>query len=236
MASIPTAAAAGIANFANAMVDYNGILTGHSFQPATGDEHVISTPLLEMAFGINQPIDAGSTIGDGYFGTIGTTGIGGLGGATYSLPANETIVPVNDDPAPLAGILQSVFGEAGATVAMPSADMLAGAFGQVGPAASHIEQMFGLAGVGGDAAQHTGEVSRVLIDALAGGDGAPNIDGLLAALPQNIGGSAMIDAPASHGMGAVSAWDMGGFGGFQAFHSAFTMEAMVLHQTVVQAA
>ncbi len=83
-----------------------------------------------------------------------------------------------------------------------------------------------LVGQGGGA-QQTGAVAQVLADALAGG-GGPDIDSLLANLPGN--GGIGVEGLASHGLAAVSAWDMGAFGGFTPMHQAFTMEALVLHQ------
>jgi hypothetical protein len=109
----------------------------------------------------------------------------------------------------------------GATsVAMPSAEMLAAA---------------GEASLDGDKAA-TGEVARVLADALAGGGDGPNIDALLDAATAHgpaVSAEAGLEAIAAHLAAAVPAWDMGAFGGFTAGHPSFTMEAMMAHPDAV---
>ncbi|HUE78947.1 MAG TPA: DUF5801 repeats-in-toxin domain-containing protein [Sphingomicrobium sp.] len=104
------------------------------------------------------------------------------------------------------------------SIAMPSADMLAAANEN---------------GVDG-AAKGTSEVGRVLADALAGGDG-PSIDAILDAAA-NHGSPEALAALASHGAGAVSGWDTGGFGGFSGGQFTRTMDDMVLHPDAVQPA
>ena len=84
-------------------------------------------------------------------------------------------------------------------------------------------------------AKHTGDVQRVLVDALAGGGHGPNIDAVIDAVAnQGHGGQAAIAALASHGGAAVSGWDMGNSAGFTADHAALTMEhVMALHASAV---
>ena len=99
------------------------------------------------------------------------------------------------------------------TVAMPAAETLVGA-----KDAGHAVQ---------DAAS-TGEVARVLADALAGGGNGPSLDAMLdAATGHDAVGSA--DMLVANWAAAVSHWDMGAFGGFTASHSAVTMDVMTIH-------
>jgi hypothetical protein len=92
-----------------------------------------------------------------------------------------------------------------------------------------LEALIASVGHQGINGQEAGNVAQVLADALAGGGN--EIDSLLAGLPGDSGNG--VDALASHDMAAVSAWDMGMFGGFTAFQHAFTMETLVLHQDAV---
>ena len=79
-------------------------------------------------------------------------------------------------------------------------------------------------------AKSTGEVSRVVADALAGGGHGPNIDAVIDAVAnQAHNGHAALAALASHGDAAVSAWHMASFGGFPGGHTANMMEHMALH-------
>ncbi|HET7708466.1 MAG TPA: hypothetical protein VFK50_02905, partial [Sphingomicrobium sp.] len=110
-------------------------------------------------------------------------------------------------------------------VASQAADASSFATGDV--AMPSLEALMATVGQQGANAQETGNVAQVLADALAGGGGA-DIDALLANLPDNGGNG--VEALASHGMAAVSTWDMGAFGGYTALNQAFTMETLVLHQ------
>ena len=112
--------------------------------------------------------------------------------------------------------------------ASQAADVAAFATGDV--AMPSLEALMASVGQQGAHAGETGNVAQVLADALAGGGGA-DIDALLANLPGNGGNAA--DGLASHNLAAVSAWDMGAFGGFSAVQHAFTMETLVLHQDAV---
>jgi VCBS repeat-containing protein len=136
----------------------------------------------------------------------------GLAPASMEMPALSQLSQGNDVPVAMQAADASAF--AAADVAMPALDALIASVAQDGAAA-----------------QQPGIVAQVLSDALAGGADGVNIDGLLAGL-SGPGGSAM-DNLASHDMAAVSAWDMGAFGGFTQFHQAFTMETLVLHQDAV---
>jgi VCBS repeat-containing protein len=109
-------------------------------------------------------------------------------------------------------------------VGMPSAEMLA----TVSANAIAIDAQ----------SRHTGEVGRVLADALAGGGHGPNIDAVIDAVTnQGHPVKAGIEALASQGPAGVSGWDMSAFAGFQGPHSAIMMEhVMVLHPDAVQPA
>ena len=87
-------------------------------------------------------------------------------------------------------------------------------------------------------AQSTGEVGRVLFDALAGGGHGPTIDAVIDAVANqaHAGAQAAIDALASHGPAAVSGWDMASIAGLTGGHAAFTMEHMALHMDAAPAA
>jgi hypothetical protein len=87
------------------------------------------------------------------------------------------------------------------------------------------------------APQSNGEVGRVLMDALAGGGGGPNIDAVLDAVANGAGGgNAALEAIASLGGGDVSPWHMADFAGYSAIHSAIMMETMALHPDAIQTA
>jgi hypothetical protein len=103
------------------------------------------------------------------------------------------------------------------SVAMPSAEMLA--------AANTIE----------GEAKSTGEVSRVLADALSGG-GASTIDAILDGLPNSGsgGGSGIADVIASESAGGVPGWDTAGFAGFSASQNPLMLDAMQFHHDAVQ--
>jgi hypothetical protein len=59
-------------------------------------------------------------------------------------------------------------------------------------------------------AQTTGEVARVLADALSGGGHAPSLDALIDSLSgHGHGPEAAHDAMASHVLAAMGSWDMG---------------------------
>ena len=87
-------------------------------------------------------------------------------------------------------------------------------------------------------AQSTGEVGRVLFDALAGGGHGPNLDAVIDAVANQAhgGGQAAIDALASYGPAAVSGWDMANIAVFTGAHAAFTTEHMALHMDAAPAA
>jgi hypothetical protein len=110
-----------------------------------------------------------------------------------------------------------------AAVGMPSAQMLAG--GNLNDNAVNVQ------------AQGTGEVNRVLLDALAGGGRGPDLDAVIDAVANqgHGGGAGALEALASHGAVDVSAWHMGGFGGFPGTHAAPTFEPMIHPDAVVAA-
>ncbi|HEY6661952.1 MAG TPA: DUF5801 repeats-in-toxin domain-containing protein [Sphingomicrobium sp.] len=97
-------------------------------------------------------------------------------------------------------------------------------------------QLVALGNGGVSAAQHNQVVSQVLADALHGGGGIPAIEHALASLPGHGGGmgNGALEALASHNAAAVSFGDSTGFAGFTAGHSAFTMEAAMVHVDAVQ--
>ena len=109
-------------------------------------------------------------------------------------------------------------------VAMPSVAMLEAAHANNNAVDTH--------------AQTTGEVGRVLFDALAGGGHGPNIDAVIDAVANqaHAGAQVAIDALASHGAAAVSGWDMASIAGLTGGHAAFTMEHMALHMDAAPAA
>jgi hypothetical protein len=115
---------------------------------------------------------------------------------------------------------QSTLTSAG--VGMPSAEML-----QAADATDGVE--------GG--AKSTGEVSRVIAEALEGGADGPSIDAVIDAVANHSGGkAAAIEALATPGDSDVSSWHMPTMGGFTDAHASLTMETMVLHHDAVQAA
>ena len=101
------------------------------------------------------------------------------------------------------------------SVAMPSAEALAAAFGGA---------------VEGEA-KVTGEVGRVLADALAGGEQGQGIDAMLEALAgAGNGADGAAQVPATAGLGDVPAWDNGALGHFSWASSPYSSEALALHQ------
>ena len=93
-------------------------------------------------------------------------------------------------------------------------------------------------GIGVEAgSQSMGEVCRILVDALHGGDADIGIDALLDGLAAHGGGLdgiAFFAGSASLFHDNVSAWHMGQFGGFTPGANDFTMETLVLHHDAVQ--
>ena len=73
-------------------------------------------------------------------------------------------------------------------------------------------------------------------NALHGGGGIPAIEHALASLPGHGGGmgNGALEALASHNAAAVSFGDSTAFAGFTGGHSAFTMEAAMVHVDAVQ--
>jgi hypothetical protein len=126
--------------------------------------------------------------------------------------------------APASAPAQSSFTSAG--VAMPSAEMLEAAANE------------NAAAQGEGRGQGTHELGRVLADALAGGRDGPNLDAVINALARHGqgGDQGVDDALASQAAAAVPGWNMGGGAHFQTAHSAFTVEAMMLHHDAVQPA
>jgi hypothetical protein len=115
---------------------------------------------------------------------------------------------------------QSTLTSAG--VGMPSAEMI--------KAAEASDDLEG-------EAKTTGEVDRVIADALEGGADNGNIDAVIDALAnQDGGGNAAIEALASPVDADVSAWHTPGLGGFTGAKGSLTMETMELHPDAVQAA
>ena len=86
-------------------------------------------------------------------------------------------------------------------------------------------------------AQTIDTVEMILGDALQGG-GVNPIDSVLNGFgPGEIGGIAVIDGAASGFQAGVSAWDMGGAGGFTpAVTNVITNEALMLHHDAIQPA
>jgi hypothetical protein len=93
-------------------------------------------------------------------------------------------------------------------VAMPSAEALAAAFG---------------ASVDGGS-QDTAEVSRVLADALEGGEQGQSIDAMLDALPA---AEAAAEGGASGAAADVPAWDMSALAHFSPASSSYTLDPLV---------
>lgn len=107
-------------------------------------------------------------------------------------------------------------------VAMPSAAMLAAAAA--------------VAEAGEGQAKSTGEVGRVLADALGGTGDEPGIDALLGAVvDQGPGGNAAAEELASHGAADVPAWDTAGLAGFAVSTTMVTLigEHPTLHPDAV---
>ncbi|MFL6801469.1 MAG: hypothetical protein ACJ8EQ_06845, partial [Sphingomicrobium sp.] len=117
---------------------------------------------------------------------------------------------------------------------MPAHDALPAMAPVVAMPSAH--QLVALGNGGVSAAQHNQVVSQVLADALHGGGGIPAIEHALASLPGHGGGmgNGALEALASHNAAAVSFGDSTGFAGFTAGHSAFTMEAAMVHVDAVQ--
>lgn len=102
------------------------------------------------------------------------------------------------------------------------------------PSAEALEAM----GNGQSGGQHNTVVGKVIAEALEGGGGGGQIDGLLAGLAGGgNGGNPVLDALAIQNGGAVSGWDMGNGGSFQAdLLVKVVAEAMMLHHDAVQPA
>jgi hypothetical protein len=111
-----------------------------------------------------------------------------------------------------------------AAVAMPSAQQLAAIAAAHGVAQPQTS-------VAGQTAQHDQVVSKVLVDALHGGDGhGPNIDALINGVSSQGSAHDALQAFASHAGSAVPFGHMGFAQAFGGPHLMLTSEALMVHQ------
>jgi hypothetical protein len=142
--------------------------------------------------------------------------------------AGDGIAPAAEALPQLSGLLQGTDMPAQAQIdsIAPVADAVAM------PDAAMLQALDALEGE----AKHSGEVSRVIAEAIDGGGAGPDLTSVIDALTNQGGGGGAPEGLASVPEALVSAWDTAAFAGFHYANQAFTMDAMQLHHDAVQPA